>query len=98
MEKQGILFLMRSVMDMEAIQAYYDGNTFVPLAPVKMEPNQQVTLTIAENEIPEDEAFWDGVHDTLIEREARRLAGAPTYTHEQVWSKLEERYRAAENL
>jgi len=31
---------------MEAIQAYYNGSVFVPLAPVKAKLNQQALITI----------------------------------------------------
>jgi hypothetical protein len=33
---------------MEAIRAYYDGNAFVPLTPVKARRNQQAIITILE--------------------------------------------------
>ena len=31
---------------MEAIQAYYDGNAFVPVTPVKVKKNQPALITI----------------------------------------------------
>ena len=80
---------------MQAIKAYYVGDVLVPLVPIKVEVNQQVMVTIVENVVPEDKAFWDRIHDTLMSDEERRLAGAPTFSHEEVYSKLEERYRAA---
>ncbi|MDR2569692.1 MAG: hypothetical protein LBD23_05265 [Oscillospiraceae bacterium] len=33
---------------MDAIQAYYDGSVFVPLAPVKVRLNQPALITILE--------------------------------------------------
>ena len=33
---------------MDAIQAYYDGSVFVPLAPVKAQLNQRAIVTILE--------------------------------------------------
>ena len=35
---------------MEAIQAYYDGNVFVPLVPVNLELNQPALITILDTE------------------------------------------------
>ena len=32
---------------MEAIQAYFDGNVFVPMAPVKLPINQKAVITVA---------------------------------------------------
>ena len=34
---------------MDAIQAYYDGSVFVPLAPVKAKLNQPALITILES-------------------------------------------------
>ena len=83
---------------MHTIQAYYNGDVLVPLVPIEMKANQQVMVTIVENVVPEDKAFWDRIHDALMSDEDRRLAGAPTYSHEEVCSKLEERYRAAKGV
>jgi len=38
--------LKGGLTSMEAIQAYYNGSVFVPLAPVKAKLNQQALITI----------------------------------------------------
>jgi len=38
-----------AVILMEAIQAYYDGNVFVPITPVKVKKNQPAIITIIES-------------------------------------------------
>ena len=81
---------------MQAIRAYYDGNAFVPLVPINLKTNQQVVLTITEKSASDDDSMWDRLHDTLETRERQRLAGAPLYTHEQIFDEIEEIYRVAE--
>lgn len=43
---------------MEAVQAYFDGKAFVPIAPVKAEINQQAIITILDSGIYKPGKKW----------------------------------------
>ena len=45
---EGILVFQGGVSALDAIQAYYNGSVFVPLAPVKAKLNQPVLITMLE--------------------------------------------------
>jgi hypothetical protein len=38
-------------IDMEAVNAYYDGHTFVPIQPIKVKKNQKAIVTILDETI-----------------------------------------------
>lgn len=62
---------------MEAVQAYFNGNAFVPTAPFKAKINQQAIVTILDSIVTEPAKQWyDEFFGVLSAEDASDIAEA----------------------